>query len=91
MTDAVAALKGVRLFSPQKLQENQPSAPSVNSLTVFPFFDKRTLSNLKAELPLCLAKAVDVAPTVCPLQWWRSNASELSNWSAAARKVVSSI
>lgn len=67
--DAVAAFKGARLFSPQKLQEIQPLAPSVNSLTVFTFFDKCTLSNLQAELPLYLGKAVDIAPTVCPLQW----------------------
>ena len=90
LKDAVTAFKGARLFSPHKVQEIQPSASSVDSLTVFPFFDQLKLSDLKAEheLPAYLAKSMDIAPTVCPLQWWRTNASELPHWSTAAQKVV---
>lgn len=46
----------------------QPSASSIGSdLSALPFFDALTVSNLQAELPLYLAKAVDFAPTVCPV------------------------
>ena len=88
LNDAVTVFKAARLFNPQKLQEIRPSAESVDSLSVFPFFDGLTLSNLKTELPLYLAKAIDVAPMVCPLQWWWSNAAELPYWSQAAQKVL---
>ena len=88
LKDAVAAFKDARLFSPHKVQEMQLSAASVDSLTVFPFIDQLTLSNLKAELPVYITKTVDISPTVCPLQWWKANASELPHWCASARKVL---
>ena len=74
--------------SPHKVQEVRPSASSVDSLTVFPFCDHLTLSDLKAELPAYLARSMDIASTVCPLQWWKTNASELPHWSTAAQKVL---
>ena len=66
LKDAVAAFKAARLFSPHKVQEIQPSASSVDSLTVFPFFDELKLSDLKAELPACLARQT---PTECQPQF----------------------
>ncbi len=35
-----------------------------------------------------ISKSMDVNSTVCPIQWWKTNASELPLWSSAARKVL---
>ena len=85
----LAAFKAARYFSPQKMHEMQPSASSLESLKVFPFFDSQEeLETLKAELPAYLAKAADVDSSIDPLQWWQRNASALPHWVAAARKVL---
>ena len=71
------------------VHEMQPSASSLESLKVFPFFDsEEELETLKAELPAYLAKAADVDSSIDPLQWWQRNASALPHWVAAARKVL---
>ena len=54
------------------VHEMQPSASSLESLKVFPFFDSQEeLETLKAELPAYLAKAADVDSSIDPLQWWQ--------------------
>ena len=88
MQDALAAFKAARLFSPHKMQVMQPTAISVDSLTIFPFLNQQeTLSDLKEELPTYLAKCSDVGSSVTAMEWWRVNAQSLPKWSAAARQV----
>lgn len=69
--------------SPYKVHTIQPDVTAVDSLSAFPFLVNAT-AGLKAELPTYLAKAADVSP----LDWWKSNATELPCWSAAARKAL---
>ena len=83
----LAAFKAARLFSPSKVHTMQPDAIAVDSLSAFPFLTDHT-AGLKAELPTYLAKAADVDPSFCPLEWWKINAPELPCWSAAVRKVL---
>ena len=53
----------------------------------FPFVCSAMITNLKAELPVYLAKADGIDTKYCVLQWWKSNAADLPHWSALARKV----
>ena len=85
---SLTVFKAARLFSPQKMQDMQPNASSIDSLSAFPFFDGEDLGRLKSELPVYLGKAVDLDASIDPLQWWQHNASDLPYWSSAARKVV---
>lgn len=67
----------------------KPSALSIDSLKVFPFFGtKEELESLKSELPAYLAKTADVNPSIDSLQWWKHNASALPYLAAASRKML---
>ena len=35
-----------------------------------------------------LARAADTSATISPLEWWKRNASDLPNWSKAAKKIL---
>ena len=83
---SLTVFKAARLFSPQKMQDMQPSASSIDSLSTFPFFDEEDLGRLNSELPIHFSKAVDLDASIGPLQWWQHN--DLPYWSSAGRKVV---
>ena len=66
--------------------EIKPDSSAIDELKAFPFLDTvTTLKGLKQELPLYLAKAVDVSPSIDALTWWRNYSSDRSE---ATRKVV---
>ena len=74
---------------PHKINEIKPDSSAIDELKAFPFLDIVTaLNGLKQELPLYLAKAVDVSPSIDALTWWRNYSSDLPFWSEATRKVV---
>ena len=51
----------------------QPNAASIDDLAVFPFVNNQAiLDDLKAELPLYLAKAADTDSSFEALDWYRS-------------------
>ena len=92
------AFKATRYFSPMKLNEMQPSASDIDSCAI-PFLNNpATITSLKEELPVYLAKADDVSPTVNVLDWWKQNEHALvfsskkgyaNKPSAAAERVFS--
>lgn len=83
LKDSLLAFKSARYFSPQKISVIQPNADAISSLSVFPFFSAEVLEGLKAELPVYLAKATDVAPNLNCLEWWKQSETSLPHWSAA--------
>ena len=89
LRDAVSAFKAARLFSPQKVHTMQPTATTIDSLSIFPFLNKvETLSGLKEELPSYIAKCTDVSSSISPVDWWKLNSGSLPKWSSAARKIL---
>lgn len=83
------AFKAARLFSPYKVNDIQPSAIDVDSLSSIPSYNKPSvLTELKEELPTYLAKAADVSFTVDALEWWRRNKDFLPAWSKAVQKAL---
>lgn len=61
-------------MSPSKMDEIQPSASDIDSLTAIPFLNDPTIiANLKKELPVYLAKADSVSTTINVLDWWKHN------------------
>ena len=67
----------------------QPNTAAVDDLSAFPFLNSQAiLDDLKTELPLYLAKAVDVDSSVSVMDWWRQNATHLPKWSSALQKVL---
>ena len=85
---ALDVFKACRFFSPHKVREMKPDASSLDQLSVIPFLNAQTISNLKTELPSYLAKTADISPDICPLVWWKANASELPHWSSATSIVI---
>ena len=53
-----------------------------------PFLTDEIISELKDELPAYLARCADTDDSVCPLDWWKRNSTDLPKWSAAAAKVL---
>ena len=85
---SLAGFKAARIFSPQKANFMQPNTAAVDDLSAFPFLNSQAiLDDLKTELPLYLAKAVDVDSSVSVMDWWRQNATHLPKWSSALQKV----
>ena len=67
----------------------QPNAASIDELAVFPFLNNQgVLDDLKAELPLYLAKASDVDSSINTLDWWKRNVNYLPKWVSALQKVL---
>ena len=83
----VAAFKVARLFNPVKVKEMQPKAADLDALTAFPFLSQENLHHLKEELPVYLAKVVDISQSISLLEWWKDNSADLPFWSSAASKV----
>lgn len=81
------AFKAVQVLLLLRLHEMQPDASSVDFLSAFPFLAK-DLQSLKTELPTYLPHAVDVDPSIDPLEWWKQHASSLPNWASDACKVL---
>ena len=83
------AFKAARLFSPSKVNDIQPSAADVDTLTSIPALNKpNMIIELKEELPAYVARAADVSPTIDELEWWQRNEALLPKWSLAAKKVL---
>ena len=66
----------------------KPDCTAVDNLLAFPFLDAVTLGNLKAELPQYIAAAEDLQPNYSPLEFWKTHATSLPAWAAAAKKVL---
>ena len=68
----------------------KPDAATVQDLLgSVPFLNISTLiDKLKDELPTYLARAKDVNPDFCPLEWWQRNSGDLPHWSDAAKKIL---
>ena len=85
----LAAFKAARLFAPQKIQQLQPTALTIDSLAVFPFLsDVSTLNALKAELPQYLSLTEDLSADYNSLHWWKLNERALPTWASCAQKVL---
>ena len=83
------AFRAAQYLSPSKVNEIQPSASDIDSLCAIPFLNDPTIiADLKKELPVYLAKADSVSPTINVLGWWKQNEHALPNWSSAARKTM---
>ena len=89
---SLAAFKGARMFSPQKIYLMQPDATTLEqSLVAIPFLNtpnSNVVSCLKVELPDYLARAADTSADIPPLEWWKRNAGALPHWSEAAKMVL---
>lgn len=87
---SVEIFSGCRLFSPQKVHVMQPNASAIDqALKTIPFLNsQQQLDGLKSELPAYLARAADTDQQFDILEWWKRNASDLPNWSAAAKKIL---
>ena len=73
-TSPLNAFRAARYMSPSKMDEIQPSASDIDSLTAIPFLNDPTIiANLKKELPVYLAKADSVSTTINVLDWWKQN------------------
>ena len=85
---SLSAFKAVHLFSPQKLQVMQPDVSVIDGLSIFPFLNSTSiLDGLKAELPIYLAKSVDIDPNFSCLEWWKQNETACPCFSATAHKI----
>ena len=82
------AFKSARLFSPSKINTNRPSPSDINNLSVLPFLSSPVIEELKREVPLYLAQAEDVSPSVDPIVWWRDHAQRLPHWSQACKFIT---
>ncbi len=69
----------MRYFSPTRIQELQPIASDIDSLSAIPFFnDTGVITGLKEKLPAYLARANGVnPPDIC--EWWKNNKTVLPN------------
>ncbi len=82
------AFKSARFFSPSKINAIRPSPSDINDLSVLPFLSSPVIEELKKELPLYLAQAEDVSPSVDPIVWWRDHAYRLPHWSEACKLIT---
>ncbi len=83
----VTAFKYARYFDPAKVSELCPSSADIDQLKAFPFLNNK-LEDLKVELPIYMAKADGVSPTIDKLEWWKKHSNELPHWSAACKLVL---
>ncbi len=75
----LSQFKAMRYLSPTRIQELQPIASDIDSLSAIPFFnDTGVITGLKEELPAYLARANGVnPPDIC--EWWKNNKTVLPN------------
>ena len=86
---SLAAFRGARFFSPQKVYLLQPDAAMVvQSFASIPFFNSKVIDHLKEELPQYLARAADTSATLSPLDWWKRNSSDIPHFAQAAKKIL---
>ena len=83
----VTGFKYARYFDPAKVSELCPSSADIDQLKAFPFLNDK-LEDLKVELPIYMAKADGVSPTIDKLEWWKKHSNELPHWSAACKLVL---
>ena len=89
LKEPLAAFKAARLFVPQRIQELQPDANTIDSLVAFPFLNNPTvLDHLKQELPQYIALTEDLSSEYNALLWWKSKESALPTWASCVKKVL---
>ena len=89
LKQSVQIFRGCRLFSPQKVYVMQPNTSAIDqALNTIPFLNTQQVDGLKSELPAYLARAADTDQQFDISEWWKRNASDLPNWSAAAKKIL---
>ena len=82
----LAAFKAARVFDPKKIQ---PTAITIDSLSVFPFLSSvSTLNALKGELAQYISLTEDLSSDFDPLRWWKLNKSVLPTWASCAQEVL---
>ena len=84
--DALKIFKVARFFDPHKIREINPSAASIDDISIIPFL-KSSIASLKDELPLYLSKVEDLSSSLSPLEWWQA-VTDLPSWSTAVRKIL---
>lgn len=60
--DSLYAFKAARYFMPSKVNEMQPAASDLDSLTAILFLDSTSIASLKQELWVYFSKSSDVSP-----------------------------
>lgn len=91
LKQSVQIFRGCRLFLPQKVYVMQPNASAIDqALNTMLFLNTQQVDGLtcKSELPAYLARAADTDQQFDILEWWKPNASDLPNWSAAGKKIL---
>ena len=83
LSDALKIFKVARFFDPHKIREINPSAASIDDISIIPFL-KSSIASLTNELPLYLSKVEDLSPSLSPLQ----AVTDLPSWSTAVRKIL---
>ena len=86
LSDALKIFKVARFFDPHKIREINPSAASIDDISIIPFL-KSSIASLKDELPLYLSKVKDLSLSLSPLEWWQA-VTDLPSWSTAVRKIL---
>ena len=89
LKEPLAAFKAACLFVPQRIQELQPDANTIDSLVAFPFLNNPTvLDHLKQELPKYITLTEDLSSEYNALLWWKSKGSALPTWASCVKKVL---
>lgn len=86
----LAIFKAARLFSPFFVRDVQPTAVTLDDLDSIPFITKESLSDLKEELPVYLAKTATLPSNndqFDTLNWWSQHQNDLPKWSGVAELV----
>lgn len=67
----------------------QPNASAIDqALNTIHFLNTKQVDGLKSELPAYQAQAADTDQQFDILEWWKRNAFDLPNWSAAAKMIL---
>jgi len=82
------AFKAARLINPTVIRNLNPEASTVDLLRSFPFITADNITNLKAELPVYLAKSEDLDDSVDKLLWWKNQETSLPTWCAVVKKIL---
>ena len=82
------SFKAARLINPSVIRNLNPEASTVDLLRSFPFITGDNITNLKAELPVYLAKAEDLDDSVDKLLWWKNQETSLPTWCTLVKKIL---
>ena len=69
------------------MNELNPAAADIDSLSVFPFLNSDLISSLKSELPDYLAEAEGTLEQVDILRWWKAHEENLCNCATGLKHV----